>query len=86
MRARRMQILPLAESAIRDALRAAVREALREVSLEPEAKAAIAALREPKVEAEVAAGFASQSDEEAWERFDSIRFARLAGMSHKHAS
>jgi hypothetical protein len=86
MSVRRTQILPMAESAIRNALREAVRDALREVSLEREAQVSMAALREPKVQAEVGARFASQSDEEAWERFDSIRFARLASMSHKHAS
>ena len=86
MSVRRTEILPLAESAIRDALRDAVRDALRDVSLEREAQISVASLREPRVEAKVAASFSNPSDEEAWERFDSIQFARLAGMSHKHAS
>ena len=86
MRVRRTEILPIAETAIRNAVRNAVRDALREVSLEAEVQESIASFCQPKKAGGVSAGFISESDEEAWERFDSIRFARVAGMPQQHAS
>ena len=75
----------MAETAIREALREAVRDALHDVSLERDATAVTASLPKP-AKVPVGADFGNVSDEEAWERFDSIRFARLAGMSHESAS
>jgi hypothetical protein len=84
MKVRRTQILPLAETAIREALREAVREAIRDVSREREAVLATSGLRNP-APVKRDTQFSQQSDAEAWERFESIRLARSAGMAREHA-
>jgi len=85
MRVRRTEILPIAESAIRDALREAVREALRDVGIEASPRTIKPAMA-ARPSRPRSASFAELSDEQAWERFDSIRFARFAGMTHTQAS
>lgn len=79
-------MLPMAEAAIREALRNAVREALHDVSVELGAPAKTAPEAPLPTPVRARASFGDLSDAEAWERFDAIRFARLAGMSHTQAS
>lgn len=96
MRVSRREILPLAENAVRLALRDAVREAILEVSREEQVVETLEKLKlrgrqtHPdqvpfrRVASRVAARaegrtpFQKLSDREAWEQFDSIRFARYA--------
>jgi len=82
MRVSRVQIYHLTESALREALRDAVRDALLDVSGEPRVRTAVTSLRRGGIQSlEAPAACTDLSDEEAWERFDSIRFARYAGGS-----
>jgi hypothetical protein len=79
MRVTRREILPIAEDAVREALRRAVREAIREVSREDEVRSLLAELEtKAKRPAPARVPFRDLPDEEAWERFDGIRFARYA--------
>lgn len=99
MRTTRREILPLAEVALREAVRRAVREALLDVSREEPVRSVLGERASPEAphrqaggamrvgalanrflrEAEPRVPFGELSDEEAWEEFESIRFARYAG-------
>lgn len=89
----RKEILPLAESAVREALRDAIREAIRQVSQEREVVESLRQLHRSapsrRIPQEVGpspappvrtaqAALRGLSDEDAWEQFDSIRFTRYA--------
>jgi len=82
MRVNRREILPIAEAAVRDALRNAVREAIRDVGREEEVRSILARMRrqtEVGLQAPAPVPHRDLSDSDAWERFDAIRFTRFAG-------
>lgn len=95
MRRTRKDILPLAESAVREALRATIREAIRQVSQEREVVESLRQLHRSessrRIPQEVGPSpappvraarmpYQDLSDADAWEQFDAIRFTRYAGM------
>jgi hypothetical protein len=93
MRTTRREILPLAERAVREALRSAIREAIVQVSQERDVLESLRQLhrngssrRDPQEVGPTPAPpmrtfqvpFRDLPDDEAWEQFDAIRFARYA--------
>lgn len=103
MRTTRRDILPLAESAVRQALRAAIREAILQVTQEKEVIESLTLLHRSETSrpnpqdvgptpappmrttqsmtrsiGTARAPLHDLTDEDAWERFDAIRFTRSA--------